>query len=123
MTVNFSKLTLVVEFLVMAAVLIARPYGLLGRPQGVVRTIAEPDAPLRPATASRKVLGLGVLVLLVALPLLTRGAPYALVLAVDVLIAVPFCDQPAFHRWSLAACIRSDTPPISGSGPMAPACW
>src|SRR5918994_3884078 len=32
-TVNFSKLTLVAEFLVMAVVLIARPYGLLGRPQ------------------------------------------------------------------------------------------
>ena len=32
-TANFSKLTLVAEFLVMAVVLIARPYGLLGRPQ------------------------------------------------------------------------------------------
>ena len=53
-TVNLSKLTLVAEFLVMAAVLIARPYGLLGRPQGMVRTIAEPDAPLRPATALQK---------------------------------------------------------------------
>ena len=30
-TVNFSKFTLVAEFLVMAVVLIARPYGLLGR--------------------------------------------------------------------------------------------
>ena len=29
-SVNFSKLTLVAEFLVMAVVLIARPYGLLG---------------------------------------------------------------------------------------------
>src|SRR5258707_9613804 len=32
--VNFSKLTLVAEFLVMAVVLIVRPFGLLGRPQG-----------------------------------------------------------------------------------------
>ena len=31
--INFSKLTLVAEFLVMAVVLIARPYGLLGRAQ------------------------------------------------------------------------------------------
>ena len=30
---SFSKLTLVVEFLVMAVVLVVRPYGLLGRPQ------------------------------------------------------------------------------------------
>ena len=36
-TVNFSKLTLVAEFLVMAIVLIVRPYGLLGRPQVAVR--------------------------------------------------------------------------------------
>src|SRR6186997_820960 len=40
-TVNFSKLTLVAEFLVMAIVLIARPYGLLGRPQGAVRGPVE----------------------------------------------------------------------------------
>ncbi len=33
-TVNFSKLTLVAEFLVMAVVLIVRPYGLLGRAAG-----------------------------------------------------------------------------------------
>src|SRR5262249_13107684 len=33
-SINFSKLTLVAEFLVMAAVLIVRPYGLLGREQG-----------------------------------------------------------------------------------------
>src|SRR4029079_12055757 len=32
-TVNFSKLTLVAEFLVMAIVLIVRPYGLMGKPQ------------------------------------------------------------------------------------------
>ena len=36
-SVNFSKLTLVAEFLVMAVVLIARPQGLLGRPQ-IART-------------------------------------------------------------------------------------
>ncbi len=36
-SVNFSKMTLVAEFLVMAVVLIARPYGLLGREQGPIR--------------------------------------------------------------------------------------
>src|SRR4030088_164921 len=48
-TVNFSKPTLVAEFLVMAVVLIARPYGLLGREQGVVRGVADPEDPIRPA--------------------------------------------------------------------------
>src|SRR5690606_14435707 len=33
---NASKFTLVAEFLVMAVVLIVRPYGLLGRPQSMV---------------------------------------------------------------------------------------
>src|SRR5262249_49023608 len=35
-TVNFSKLTLVAEFVVMAVVLVVRPYGLLGRAQGAL---------------------------------------------------------------------------------------
>src|SRR6478672_1011303 len=51
---NFSKLTLVAEFLVMAVVLIARPYGLLGRRQAAVRNIAEPEDPIRPATPALK---------------------------------------------------------------------
>ena len=55
--VNFSKLTLVAEFLVMAVVLIARPYGLLGRAQAAVRSIAEPEDPIRPATPALKALG------------------------------------------------------------------
>ena len=61
-TVNFSKLTLVAEFLVMAVVLIVRPYGLLGRAAGAVRSIAEPEDPIRPATPALKALGAGVLV-------------------------------------------------------------
>src|SRR2546421_6755872 len=38
-SVNFSKLTLVAEFLVMAVVLVARPYRLLGRLQDPVRSL------------------------------------------------------------------------------------
>ena len=48
--VAFPKLTLVAEFLVMAIVLIVRPYGLLGRPQAAVRNPAETDDPIRPAS-------------------------------------------------------------------------
>ena len=53
-TVNFSKLTLVAEFLVMAIVLIVRPYGLLGKQQGMVRSIADPEDPIRPANLAVK---------------------------------------------------------------------
>src|SRR6185312_936592 len=95
-TLNFSKFTLVAEFLVMAVVLIVRPYGLLGRAQAAVRSIAEPEDPLRPATPLIKALGLAVLVVLLCLPLLAKSSPYTLVLGIDVLIAVLFATSLHF---------------------------
>ena len=95
-SVNFSKLTLVAEFLVMAAVLIARPYGLLGRAQAAVRSVAEPESPLRPATPALKALALAALLLLLLLPLLAQSSPYLLVLGIDVLIAVIFAASLHF---------------------------
>ncbi len=95
-TINFSKFTLVAEFLVMAIVLIARPYGLLGKAQGAVRSIAEPEEPLRPATPLLKAFGVAVLAVLVCLPLLAQSSPYVLVLGIDVLIAVIFATSLHF---------------------------
>ena len=95
-TVNFSKMTLVAEFLVMAIVLIARPYGLLGREQGVVRSVAEPEEPLRPATMATKIGGLVVLFVLICLPLIAKDSPYTLVLGIDVLIAILFATSLHF---------------------------
>ena len=95
-SINFSKLTLVAEFLVMAVVLIVRPYGLLGRPQAQVRSIAEPEEPIRPATPALKALGAAVLALLLCLPLLAQTSPYLLVLGIDVLIAVIFATSLHF---------------------------
>jgi ABC-type branched-subunit amino acid transport system permease subunit len=89
-SVNFSKLTLVAEFLVMAVVLIARPQGLLGRPQLAVRGAGALEPPIRPASRPLAIFAGAVLVVLVALPLLARSSPYTLVLGVDVLIAVLF---------------------------------
>jgi branched-chain amino acid transport system permease protein len=94
--VNFSKLTLVAEFLVMAVVLIVRPYGLLGRPQGAVRNLAEIDDPIRPASLSLKIAAAAVLIGLVLLPFAYRASPYALVLAIDVLIAILFATSLHF---------------------------
>ncbi|HML14403.1 MAG TPA: ABC transporter permease [Xanthobacteraceae bacterium] len=95
-TVNFSKLTLVAEFLVMAVVLIARPYGLLGRPQAIVRAAAAPEEPIRPAPTALKAAGAAVVVVLVLAPFLARHTPYALVLGIDVLIAVLFAASLHF---------------------------
>jgi branched-chain amino acid transport system permease protein len=95
-SVNFSKLTLVAEFLVMAVVLIARPQGLLGRPQPAARAGAEPEAPLRPVSRALSLFGLAVFPVLAALPLLARCSPYTLVLGVDVLVAVLFATSLHF---------------------------
>jgi branched-chain amino acid transport system permease protein len=95
-SVNFSKLTLVAEFLVMAVVLIVRPYGLLGRPQTAVRNPAADEEPLRAVPRALKLVGAGVLVLLMLLPLIERSSPYVLVLGIDVLIAVLFATSLHF---------------------------
>ena len=96
MTVNFSKFTLVAEFLVMAIVLIARPYGLLGRVQGAVRSIAEPENPIRPAGAAVRTLGVLALAALLTLPFFADQFPYLVVLGIDVLIAILFAASLHF---------------------------
>jgi len=67
--VFFPKSTLVLAFLVMAAVLVVKPYGLLGRkPSAQARGQAAPEPLLKPADGAAKALGAAALVLLVALP-------------------------------------------------------
>ncbi len=92
----FSKLTLVIEFLVMAAVLIWRPWGLLGKPQGAVRGPATYEAPLEPMTAAMRKLMIFGLVVLFAVPLLGSSTQYATVLLIDILIAVLFAASLHF---------------------------
>src|SRR5437762_6727505 len=96
LSLNFSKLTLVAEFLVMAVVLIARPYGLLGRPQITVRNTAADEEPLRAPTPAFRFAAIVVVVLLTLLPLLDHLSPYALVLGIDALIAVLFATSLHF---------------------------
>ena len=93
---SFSKLTLVVEFLVMAAVLIWRPWGLMGRPGASTRNAAEIEVPLTPADVRTRKFGWIVLVLLLLLPALSQAYPYTVVLAIDILIAVLFATSLHF---------------------------
>ncbi len=95
-SISFSKLTLVVEFLVMAVVLVVRPWGLLGRPQAVSRHTGVPDTPLRPADRVLQASGIAVVVLLAALPWLTAHSPYVTVLAIDLLVAALFAASLHF---------------------------
>ena len=93
---SFSKLTLVVEFLVMAVVLVVRPWGLLGKPQAVSRNSAPAEAPLRAADTLQKVAGAALLLVLIAWPIATAGSPYLTVLAIDLLTAALFAASLHF---------------------------
>lgn len=94
--ISFSKLTLVVEFLIMAVVLVARPWGLLGKLQAAARGTAAIEAPLLPASGLLKTIGWLVLLVLLALPLLNDYFPYLLVLGIDLLIAALFAASLHF---------------------------
>ena len=90
----FSKLTLVVEFLVMAVVLVVRPCGLLGKPQAAQRLAADPGA-----AAHRAVLDASRwsgLALLLAVPLVA-----------DRYVADAADRHPAASRCSPSACTSS----------------
>ncbi|MFL9925423.1 ABC transporter permease [Herbaspirillum lusitanum] len=94
--VSLSKLTLVVEFLVMAAILVVRPWGLLGRPQPQVRAGAFDETPLHPAAPWQRRLVWGGLALLLAAPVLAPVFPYLTVLLVEILIAILFAASLHF---------------------------
>ncbi|MBQ0130845.1 MAG: ABC transporter permease, partial [Comamonas sp.] len=88
--VSFSKLTLVVEFLVMASVLVWRPWGLMGQPQAPARRSGAPEQPLRPAGRSGAVAWAVLVVALLVMPLLVGEGSYTTVLLTDMLIAALF---------------------------------
>ena len=93
---SFSKLTLVAEFLVMAVVLVWRPWGLMGRAQAPTRNVGEAEAPLRAAGRPLLLASAALLTALVLLPVLLAGSPYATVLAIDLLTAALFAASLHF---------------------------
>lgn len=89
-SIAFPKLTLVVEFIFMALVLVFRPWGLLGKPLVAIRHAGVSDAPLRRATPAFTWLALALVLGFAVLPLLSNALPYAAVLGQDMLVAVLF---------------------------------
>ncbi len=87
-TFSFTKFTLVVEFVIMAVVLVVRPLGLLGRPQGVQRGAAMVEPPLYPLTRPFWYAVLFCMIFLALLPMLGDG--YLLVLLIDVAVFALF---------------------------------
>ncbi|MDH2436324.1 ABC transporter permease [Pokkaliibacter sp. MBI-7] len=91
-----SKLTLVVEFLVMAVILVIRPWGLMGKPQAASRNSNMAEMPLRPASAGLKTAGLLLLAVLALVPLASDSFPYLTILLVEIMIAVLFATSLHF---------------------------
>ena len=91
-----SKLTLIVEFVVMAVVLVVRPWGLFGKPSAVVAGAASQEPVLRPASLSMRRVTMVAIAALALLPLATSAFPYLTVLGVDILIAVLFAASLHF---------------------------
>ncbi len=94
--ISFSKLTLVVEFLVMAVVLIWRPWGLLGKPQSLARHASGAERPLQEAGRAATAAWIALLLLLVGWPLVVGQESYATVLVTDVAIAALFAASLHF---------------------------
>lgn len=82
---GYSKLTLVAEFIVMAVVLVLRPWGLLGRPLAEARALPSEQALVGFVPHPSLLAGLAVLALV---PLLAEG--YTLVLLTDVFVFALF---------------------------------
>jgi len=96
MELAFPKLTLVVEFLVMAAVLVWRPWGLMGRPQAAVRSLGTPEVPLQGAGPAAVAAWLLLPIGLALLPLALGQGSYAVVLLTDIAIAALFAASLHF---------------------------
>jgi len=94
-SIAFPKLTLVVEFVVMACVLVWRPWGLLGRTPAAAANDAAEHAPL-PPLRHLALPGSALLAVLVALPWIVGAESYAVVLLTDMAIATLFAASLHF---------------------------
>ena len=93
-TLSLSKLTLVVEFVVMAIVLVLRPQGLFGKPWETLRAATQVEPPLRPPGRAMGIAAVVAIAALAMLPLATQG--YALVLAIDIFVFALFAASLHF---------------------------
>ncbi len=85
----FPKISIILVFLVMAVVLIVRPWGLFGKPEAPARrTPGASVQPWQPLTPAERIVSLIVLALAAALPLV--GGNYALAVGAEIAIFVIF---------------------------------
>ncbi len=87
------KLSLVLEFLVMAFVLILRPWGLFGKPLSLSRNSNPQERPYRSFSTTNRAVVMILVLVLIFLPPLSTDSPYNLVLAIDLLTATLFASS------------------------------
>jgi branched-chain amino acid transport system permease protein len=91
----FPKISIILVFLVMAAVLIVRPWGLFGKPEAPARkTPGLTVRPWRPLTMNERLAALATLIVAAALPLF--GGNYALTVGAEIAIFVIFAASLHF---------------------------
>jgi branched-chain amino acid transport system permease protein len=91
---GYSKITLAIEFMVMAAVLVARPWGLLGRPQAIARGPAALQVPLSVPSRNFVVFMLAAMAALALVPAMADA--YVVVLLSDILVFALFAASLHF---------------------------
>ncbi|MCF3932382.1 ABC transporter permease [Acuticoccus sp. M5D2P5] len=90
----FPQISLVLPFLVMAVVLIVRPYGLFGTAASAHGPPTVPEAPMKPMSIAGIAVVAAAVALVALLPRLDDG--FILVLMIDVLIAMLFAASLHF---------------------------
>ena len=95
-TIEFSQLTLVMQFVLMALVLIFRPWGLLGKPQGSMPRALHSEPPLVPASNRYKLFAALVILMLASFPLLEEQWPYLMLIMQDGLMMALFASSLYF---------------------------
>ena len=92
--VIFPKITLVLVFLVMAVVLVFRPYGLLGKPMAATREATGAGPPLSRAMPGGRPLLIGAIAILALLPLVVGD--YALTVLTELAVLALFAASLHF---------------------------
>ncbi|MBN9041292.1 MAG: ABC transporter permease [Rhizobiales bacterium 62-47] len=91
----FPKISIILVFLVMAIVLIVRPWGLFGKPEAAARqTPGLSVRPWQPLSFNERLACVGALIVAAALPLL--GSNYALIVGAEIAIFVIFAASLHF---------------------------
>jgi branched-chain amino acid transport system permease protein len=91
----FPKISIILVFLVMAAVLIVRPWGLFGKPEAAARrTPGLSVHPWRPLTSTERIAAIVGLALAAALPLISGN--YALTVGSEIAVFVIFAASLHF---------------------------